>query len=72
MIASPQTEIFKRYIDPDFPDLEELAANCPLVMVNSDEVYAFPRPILHKIVYIGGLGMRESIGKPLTGVSSSP
>uniref|UniRef100_A0A0N5AKC7 glucuronosyltransferase n=1 Tax=Syphacia muris TaxID=451379 RepID=A0A0N5AKC7_9BILA len=66
-VADTQTELFRKYIDPNFPHLLDIAANVPLIMVNSDEMYALPRPILHKIVYIGGLGMTKKAAKPLKG-----
>ena len=56
-VAGPQTDLFRKYIKSDFPDLRDLAQNCPLVMVNTHEFYDFPRPTLSKIVNIGGLGM---------------
>ncbi|KAK0421046.1 hypothetical protein QR680_015039 [Steinernema hermaphroditum] len=66
-VVDPQTEIFRKHIDPSFPDLRSLGKQCPLVMVNSNELYDLPRPILHKVVYIGGLGMKQIDGKPLEG-----
>lgn len=63
-MTSPETELFRKYVDPDFPRLEEVASTCPLVMVNFEELYALPRPMLHKVVYIGGLGITErSVGR---------
>ncbi|RCN49869.1 UDP-glucoronosyl and UDP-glucosyl transferase [Ancylostoma caninum] len=56
------TQVF-REIDPDFPNLREIAANASLCFVNSDEMFDFPRPIIHKNIYIGGLGVGEP--KPL-------
>ncbi|VDM38924.1 unnamed protein product [Toxocara canis] len=67
MLISHQTKLFRKYIDPHFPDLVDLAKLCPLVMVNSNELYNLPRPTLHKIVYIGGLGMKNQDAKPLNG-----
>uniref|UniRef100_A0A1I7Y655 glucuronosyltransferase n=1 Tax=Steinernema glaseri TaxID=37863 RepID=A0A1I7Y655_9BILA len=68
MVPNPQTALFRRVIDPNFPDLRTLGKQCPLVMVNSNELYDLPRPILHKVIYIGGLGMRKVNAKPLEGV----
>ncbi|KAK0409464.1 hypothetical protein QR680_004553 [Steinernema hermaphroditum] len=67
MIPNPQTALFRKHIDPNFPDLRALGKECPLVMVNSNELYDLPRPILHKVVYIGGLGMKKLDAKPLEG-----
>uniref|UniRef100_A0A1I7YQ59 glucuronosyltransferase n=1 Tax=Steinernema glaseri TaxID=37863 RepID=A0A1I7YQ59_9BILA len=64
-VADPETELFRKHIDPQFPDLRELGKQCPLVMVNSNELYDLPRPILHKVVYIGGIGMKKVDAKPL-------
>uniref|UniRef100_A0AC34R5A8 UDP-glucuronosyltransferase n=1 Tax=Panagrolaimus sp. JU765 TaxID=591449 RepID=A0AC34R5A8_9BILA len=56
-LAGPETELFRKFVHPKFPDLRDLAQNCPLVMVNTHELYDFPRPTLGKIINIGGLGM---------------
>ncbi|EYB85012.1 hypothetical protein Y032_0306g2000 [Ancylostoma ceylanicum] len=56
------TQVF-REIDPSFPNLREIAANASLCFVNADEMFDFPRPIIHKNIYIGGLGIGEA--KPL-------
>jgi hypothetical protein len=66
MMINPETELFRQHIDKDFPNLASIAANCSLIMANTDELYDFPRPILHKIIYVGGIGMTS--GKPLEGV----
>ncbi|KAK0409528.1 hypothetical protein QR680_004599 [Steinernema hermaphroditum] len=67
LIVNPQTALFRKHIDPNFPSLRDLGRQCPLVMVNSNEFYDLPRPVLHKIVYIGGLGMKKFDAKPLQG-----
>ncbi|KAK6047410.1 hypothetical protein COOONC_15085, partial [Cooperia oncophora] len=51
--ADPETAIFRELVDPNFPDLVEIAKECPLVMVNSNELYELPRPLLAKVVNIG-------------------
>ncbi|KAK6013519.1 UDP-glucoronosyl and UDP-glucosyl transferase [Ostertagia ostertagi] len=63
--ADEQTAIF-READPNFPHLVELTRKCPLVMVNSNELYELPRPTLAKIVNIGGVGVQLKDAKPLT------
>uniref|UniRef100_F1KZ92 glucuronosyltransferase n=1 Tax=Ascaris suum TaxID=6253 RepID=F1KZ92_ASCSU len=67
LMIDPETEILRRNLDPEMPHLSELATQCPLVMVNSDELYSFTRPTLHKIVYIGGIGMKSQHVQPLEG-----
>ncbi|KIH55081.1 hypothetical protein ANCDUO_14767 [Ancylostoma duodenale] len=65
MLADKETAIFRELVDPNFPDLIELAKQCPLVMVNSNDLYDIPRPTLAKIVNIGGVGMQLKDVKPL-------
>lgn len=65
--SNPQTEVFRKHYGQDFPHLTDLAVQSPLVFINSEELLDFPRPILHKTIYTGGIGMKEA--KPLTKVS---
>lgn len=71
LLIKPETEFFRKYIDKNFPDLTDIAMSCPLAMVNSNELYNLPRPTLHKIIYIGGLGMKIESVKPLPQVISN-
>ncbi|KAH7729896.1 UGT-62 protein [Aphelenchoides avenae] len=66
VVAPKETEVFRRVVDPSFPDLRELSRKVPLVMVNSDEFYDLTRPTLHKIINVGGLGMKKTEANPLT------
>ncbi|KAH7701097.1 UGT-62 protein [Aphelenchoides avenae] len=65
VVAPKETEVFRRVVDPSFPDLRELSRKVPLVMVNSDEFYDLTRPTLHKIINVGGLGMKKTEANPL-------
>ncbi|KAK6751118.1 hypothetical protein RB195_002848 [Necator americanus] len=65
IVANPETELFREFIDPSFPNLADMAKECPLVMVNSNELYELPRPSLAKVINIGGLGMQLQQSKPL-------
>lgn len=65
LVAHPETQIFREELDPNFPDLMDLASNCSLVMANSHPFYELPRPLLAKIVHIGGIGMQLKDAKPL-------
>lgn len=67
--ATVTTNMFRRHFGSDFPQLETIAGGSALVFVNSEEFLDFPRPILHKTVYVGGLGMKEA--KPLDEVSKT-
>ncbi|KAJ1365474.1 UDP-glucuronosyltransferase 1-1 [Parelaphostrongylus tenuis] len=60
-----ETELFRKLIDPNFPDIVDIARKCPLVMVNSNELYEAPRPTLSKIVNIGGVGIEIRDANPL-------
>ncbi|VDM52848.1 unnamed protein product [Angiostrongylus costaricensis] len=59
MVVDPETDLFRKLIDPNFPDIVDIMKQCPLVMVNSNELYEAPRPTLAKIVNIGGVGMES-------------
>ncbi|VDO88464.1 unnamed protein product [Heligmosomoides polygyrus] len=65
MFANRETAIFREVLDPKFPHLTEIARSCPLVMVNSNELYEFTRPTLAKVINIGGIGMNFDDAKPL-------
>ena len=60
-----QTKVFREVFGEEFPHLVEVAKTCPLVMVNSNELYELPKPTLSKIVNIGGIGMKPEKAKPL-------
>ncbi|KAK6012400.1 hypothetical protein OSTOST_22454 [Ostertagia ostertagi] len=66
MFADRETEIFRELIDPNFPDIVDVAKTCPLVMVNSNELFELTRPTLAKVVNIGGVGIQIKDAKPLT------
>ncbi|KAH7714674.1 CRE-UGT-49 protein, partial [Aphelenchoides avenae] len=55
-----ETAVFRKHFGADFPDLDDIAKNSPLVLVNVDELVDFPRPILHNIVYIGGIDVTNA------------
>lgn len=55
--------LFKTF-GPSFPSVEEVERNLDLILVNSNEIIEKPRPISHKIKYIGGMGKKQA--KPLS------
>ncbi len=65
-LVKPQSELFQKYFGDEFPTMGRLAAKAPLLFVNSNEFIDFPRPILHKVVYIGGIDLKD--GKKLNDV----
>ncbi|GMS94529.1 hypothetical protein PENTCL1PPCAC_16704 [Pristionchus entomophagus] len=65
MTVDKETAVFKAEFGEDFPDLVELITKAPLVMLNSNELYDTPHPTLAKIVYIGGLAMKQKDAKHL-------
>ena len=66
-MASQTTDILRKHFGADFPSVYDLLGQSPLVFVNAVEILDFTRPVLHKIVYIGGIGMVKP--KPLSKVS---
>ncbi|CAP35574.1 Protein CBR-UGT-62 [Caenorhabditis briggsae] len=68
MSSDAETQIFREELnDPSFPHTMDIGAKCPLIIVNSNELYDLPRPTLAKVVNIGGLGVGFDSAKPLTG-----
>lgn len=59
MAIQPQVDLFRKYYGSNFPSVYELARKSPLIFVNSEELLDFARPILHKIVYVGGIDMNK-------------
>ncbi|KHN83392.1 UDP-glucuronosyltransferase 2C1 [Toxocara canis] len=55
---------FHKYIRPNF-DVHKTIAKSTFIFVNADEFVEFPRPITHKIVYVGGIAVDPP--KPLDG-----
>ncbi|KAJ1359385.1 UDP-glucuronosyltransferase 1-1 [Parelaphostrongylus tenuis] len=66
MVLDRYTELFRKLIDPNFPDIVDIVKKCPLVMVNSNELFEAPRPTISKIVNIGGVGMEFEKASPLS------
>ncbi|KAK0420565.1 hypothetical protein QR680_014762 [Steinernema hermaphroditum] len=49
--------VFKRHVSPDFPNVRQIASESSLCFVNSDEFLDIAQPVLHKTVFVGGLGI---------------
>jgi len=52
------TQLYRERFGPDFPDVAHIARESPLVFVNTHELVDFPRPTLHNVVHLGGLGVK--------------
>ncbi len=57
--SNAMTTVIREVAGPDFPSVRQIASESALVFVNSDEFLDFARPILHKTIYIGGIGIGE-------------
>lgn len=57
MQVNPYNKLFRQHYGKDFMDVMEIGSKSPLLFINSEEFIDFPRPILHKVVYIGGIGL---------------
>jgi len=53
------TEAIRKYAGPNFPSVRQIASESTIAFINSDEFLDPARPILHKTIYVGGLGIRE-------------
>ncbi|KAH7694319.1 CRE-UGT-49 protein, partial [Aphelenchoides avenae] len=58
-LISRITAVYRKHISPDFPDVAELTSKAALCFVNSDEFIDIARPVLHKTLYVGGIGIKE-------------
>lgn len=67
MLLPSQDAMFRKYHGKDFPSLMEVSAKSALAMVNAEEMFEFAKPISHKTIYIGGIGV--GIPKKLDAVS---
>ncbi|CAI5444839.1 unnamed protein product [Caenorhabditis angaria] len=66
LMAESNTAVFREELnDPNFPSTLEISQKCPLVIVNTNELYDLPRPLLAKVINIGGLGVGFDSAKPL-------
>ena len=51
--------VFRGLINPDFPDLSELGSKISLIFTNDNEFLNFAGPTLHKVINIGGAGIKK-------------
>ncbi|KAI6203843.1 UDP-glucuronosyltransferase [Aphelenchoides besseyi] len=51
------TQLFRRHIDSNFPNVVDVAKESSLLFVNADEFLEPARPTTSKVVYIGGVGL---------------
>lgn len=52
--------VLQEIVDPNFPDLTELGSKISLIFVNDNEFVNFAGPTLHKVINIGGAGIKQS------------
>ncbi len=51
------TNIFRSKFGANFIDLGEKMSRSSFAFINSNELIDFPRPISHRIIYIGGVNV---------------
>lgn len=59
LFSSPLQEVFIRKFGADFPDISSLLSKSKLLIANDEEFLDYPKPIFHKVLYLGGLGIEE-------------
>lgn len=57
MMSQPVELLLKETFGNDFPDLNELLSETSLWFMNNEPLIEFPRPIIHKIIDIGGISV---------------
>ncbi|CAJ0575173.1 unnamed protein product, partial [Mesorhabditis spiculigera] len=60
--ARAQTELARRHLGRDVPDLEYFPKNANLMMLSTDAVLEFPIPTTQKVVHLGGFAAANSVG----------
>ncbi|CAB3406316.1 unnamed protein product [Caenorhabditis bovis] len=67
-------EIARSKFGPGFADVADLERNIDVIFVNANEIVEKPRPISHKIKYIGGIGMKaaKSLTSPIKALLDKP
>ncbi|GMR44769.1 hypothetical protein PMAYCL1PPCAC_14964, partial [Pristionchus mayeri] len=56
-MARDMERVFRANFGEDFPNLDELANDISLWFYNAEPLIEFPRPIIHKIIDIGGISV---------------
>ncbi|KAI1701241.1 UDP-glucoronosyl and UDP-glucosyl transferase domain-containing protein [Ditylenchus destructor] len=60
-LVDKTTQAFRKHWDSNFIDvMEYMRSSTPLIFVAVSELMDFPRPIMHNVIYIGGLGMKNA------------
>lgn len=65
-MTADANQIARDFFGPDLPDLEDLARNTSLILVNSHLSINQARPTVPNFIEVGGLHLKEP--KPLTEV----
>uniref|UniRef100_A0A915A971 glucuronosyltransferase n=1 Tax=Parascaris univalens TaxID=6257 RepID=A0A915A971_PARUN len=52
-----QHQVFTDKFGPSFPSLRSLLINFSYVFINSNELFELPRPLSHKMIYVGGIAL---------------
>uniref|UniRef100_A0A0M3IW82 glucuronosyltransferase n=1 Tax=Ascaris lumbricoides TaxID=6252 RepID=A0A0M3IW82_ASCLU len=52
-----QQQVFIDKFGPSFPSLRSLLINSSFVFINSNELFELPRPVSHKMIYVGGIAL---------------
>jgi hypothetical protein len=53
-VGPAEDYVFRNNGHDDIPSVRELSRQAPLVLVNNDELFDFPRPGLRKVINVGG------------------
>lgn len=53
------TQLFRKYVSPDFPEMTKVASDSALLFVNGNEFLDSVRPLPSKVIQIGGVGLSK-------------
>ena len=56
----PQTEIMRKYLSPDIPNIREIERNVSLLLINSYHSFYGARPLTPALIEIGGIQVEQN------------
>jgi hypothetical protein len=59
LLVGPITSLFRAKYGADFVNVFDKMARSSFFFVNGDELIDYARPSLHRVVYVGGIAIKE-------------
>ena len=59
-----QTELMRKYLSPDIPNLRDVEKSVALFLINSHRVTYGAKPLIPSLIEVGGVTIEENTGLP--------